>query len=254
MRALAAPRGTAIATLAFGLVVFGGWELALALASVPDYILPAPSEIVRAAVDEHGRLVDALGTTAIGAFGGFVVGNLAGVAAAVAITASQTAARVIQPIAVGIRAVPIIALTPFLTLLLGRGLVTVTTIAALIVFFPTLVNGVLGFRSVAPSALELMSVINASRPQVFWHVRFPAALPYLFSAFRVAAPSSVLGAMVAEWVASGEGLGYLILQAGVSFDVALMWSAVLLSTALAALAFTATARAERVLVPWQPLG
>jgi NitT/TauT family transport system permease protein len=191
-------------------------------------------------------------TTAIGAFSGFVLGNAAGFAAAVAIGSSVTVSRIVLPISLGIRSIPIIALTPFLTLLLGRGHLTVAVISALIVFFPTLVNGVLGLRSVDEQSLELMRVMNASWWQVFWRLRLPAALPALFAAFRVAAASSVLGALVAEWVASGSGLGYVILQSGVQFEVALMWSAVILSTAMAAVAFSLIAYAEKRLLTWQP--
>jgi NitT/TauT family transport system permease protein len=128
----------------------------------------------------------------------------------------------------------------------------VITISALIVFFPTLVNGVLGLRSVEDESLELMRVLNASWWQVFWRLRLPAALPALFAAFRVAAAACVLGALVAEWVASGSGLGYLILQSGVQFEVPLMWSGVLLSTAMAVFAFGLISYAERRLVSWQP--
>jgi NitT/TauT family transport system permease protein len=228
------------------------WQLLVPAFSVPQYVLPTPGQIVRAGASSHRALLDGLKATAAGAFTGFVVGNAVGFAAAVAVASSATASRVILPMALGIRSIPIIALTPFLTLLLGRGLVTVTAISALIVFFPTLVNGVLGLRSVPDPALELMRVMNASPWQVFWRLRLPTALPDFFSAFRVAAASSVLGALVAEWVASGNGLGQLILQSSVQFDVALMWSAVFTSTLLAVVAFGLVGWAEKRLVSWQP--
>ena len=89
-------------------------------------------------------------------------------------------------------------------------------VAAIIIFFPTMINTVLGLRSVPPEALELMAVANASRLEVLWRVRLPTALPYAFSGLQVGAATCILAAMVAEWVTTGTGLGYLILQAGCS--------------------------------------
>jgi NitT/TauT family transport system permease protein len=239
-------------SLLFAVAVVAAWQLLPPLLGVAEYVLPTPTEIVRAGWDAHSQLLTGLRTTAVGAFGGFVVGNFAGFTLAVVVAASSTASRVLLPMSLVVRSIPIIALAPFLTLLFGRGHATVITIAALIVFFPTLVNGVLGLQSVEADALELMRVMNAPWWQVLWRLRLPAALPSLFAALRVAAASSVLGALVAEWVASGSGLGYLILQSGVQFEVPLMWSAVVLSTAMAALAFAVVSYAERRLVTWQP--
>lgn len=242
----------ALVTITFWGAVLAAWQFLPPALSLKEWVLPNLSEVVRAGAHSHAELGTALKTTAIGAFGGFVVGNLAGFVAAVAVASSAAVSRVLLPMSLGIRSIPIIALTPFLTLLLGRGAATVITIAALIVFFPTLVNGVLGLRSVEQEALELMRVLNASWWQVFWRLRLPSALPALFAAFRVAAASSVLGVLVAEWVTSANGLGYLILQSGVQFEAALMWAGVILSTALAAVAFGLIAYAEKRLLPWQP--
>jgi NitT/TauT family transport system permease protein len=243
---------TLVVALAFLAAAIGLWQLLVPAFGVPPYVLPTPAEIVKAAVESHEVLLTGLEKTALGAFTGFAAGNLAGVVAAVAMASSLTASRVILPMAVAIRSIPIIALTPFLTLLLGRGLVTVMTISGLIVFFPTLVNGLLGLRSSEAAALELMRVLNAPWWDVFWRVRLPTALPALFAAFRVAAASCVLGALVAEWVASGSGLGQVILQSGVQFEVPLMWSGVVVSTLLAILAFGLVSWAEKRIVSWQP--
>jgi NitT/TauT family transport system permease protein len=243
---------TVLVGLAFLVAAIGLWQLLVPAFAVPRYVLPTPAEIARAAVDSRDVLLTGLEKTVLGAFTGFVAGNVAGFLAAVAIASSVTASRVLLPMAVGIRSIPIIALTPFLTLLLGRGLVTVMTISGLIVFFPTLVNGVLGLRSTEAAALELMRVLNAPWWEVFWRLRLPTALPALFAAFRVAAASCVLGALVAEWVASGSGLGQLILQSSIEFEAPLMWSGVVVSTLLAIVAFGIVSWAEKRVVGWQP--
>jgi NitT/TauT family transport system permease protein len=220
------------------------------LFEIPRYVLPAPLEVARAALQERQSLLSATAITGLGVLCGFIAGNLAGLLVAVSVAFSVTASRTVLPMALALRCIPIIALTPFLTLLLGRGLATVTACAALIVFFPTLINGVLGLRSAEREALELMRSLNASARQTFWRVRLPTAMPHLFAAFRVAAASSVLGVMIAEWVTSDRGLGYLILQSGVGFKVELMWAAILVSTAMVGVAFALVSVAERVLCPW----
>lgn len=225
--------------IALGVVIVA-WVGAKALFGLSDQVLPSLTAVAQAASEDSGTLLDATKTTLVGAFGGFVVGNVVGILGALAVAASATAARVVLPMALVIRVIPVIALAPFLTLALGSGTTTIVAIAALIVFFPTLINGVLGLRSVPPEMLELMDIAGGSRWDVFRRVRIPAALPYLFSAFQIGAAACILGAMVAEWVTSGQGLGYLILQSGVQFEVELMWAGVFLSAFLALAAFGIT--------------
>lgn len=229
------------------------WQGAVWAFGIPRYLLPGPGDVVSAATANTGRLLTAAGETTTGVALGFVFGNLIGFLAALAIAASRTASQVVLPIALGLRSIPVIALAPFLTLYLGRGTASLTAVAALIVFFPTLVNGLLGLRSADREVFELMRVLNASRWETFAHVRLPASLPYLFAAFRISAPSSVLGVMVAEWVVSGGGLGYLILSTAINAQTALMWAAVLLSTTIAGIAFALVALAERRVVRWGAL-
>lgn len=225
--------------IALGLIL-GTWILVKLIFQPSDEILPSPLSVLETAIDESATLWAATKTTLVGAFGGFVLGNVVGILGAMAVAASATAARVVLPMALVIRVVPVIALAPFLTLVLGSGTKTIVVISALIVFFPTLVNGVLGFRSVPREMIELMDISGGSAWDVFVRVRVPSALPYLFAAFQVGAAACILGAMIAEWVTSGEGLGFLILQSGVQFDIELMWAGVVVATLLALSAFGLT--------------
>jgi NitT/TauT family transport system permease protein len=226
-------------------LILGAWFAVKYLAQPSDTVLPTPVSVAEAAWEDRSTLWSATRTTLVGALGGFVVGNLVGILGALAVAASATAARVVLPMALMIRVIPVIALAPFLTLALGQGTGTIVAISALLVFFPTLINGVLGLRSVRTETLELMSVMNASRWEVFRRVRARAALPHLFAAFQVGAPACILGAMVAEWVTSSEGLGFLILQSGVQFDVELMWAGGVVATLLGLFAFGVTGRLAR---------
>jgi NitT/TauT family transport system permease protein len=236
-----------VATIVVLLII---WILAARLSGLNRALFPEPQDVWLAAQGNWSALISATATTAAGAFGGFILGNVVGLGLAMAVARSVLASRLVLPLAIAIRVVPIIALAPLLTLVLGVGFVTVVTIAALLVFFPTLINGILGLRSVKPDQLDMMRMANASQWQVFVRLRLPAALPSLFAAFRVAAGACVLGALLAEWVASGGGLGYLILQSSLTFRVGLMWAAVILSAILAVAAATVTAAVGRKIVNW----
>lgn len=226
------------------------WQGATLVLAIPHFILPSPAAIAIAGWESRAAIGEATIETASAVAAGFLVGNLGGLLGAIAIASSPVVARTAMPLALGIRSVPIIALAPFLTLYLGRGPIAITTVTALIVFFPTLVNAVLGLRSVASQSLELFHVLHVGWFTTLRRLRLPAALPSIFAALRISAPSAVLGAMIAEWVVSGGGLGYLILSSSIAAQTALMWSAVAVSTLVAGVAFGAVAVAERHAIPW----
>jgi NitT/TauT family transport system permease protein len=214
--------------------------------------MPSPLQVVRAGWQQRSQLISAGLNTLEGALGGFALGSIAAVAAAIAIASSTLAARLLLPIALVVRTLPIIAIAPLLTLLLGYGTITIVAVAGIIIFFPTMVNGVLGLRSVPPEAIELMAMANASPFALLWRVRLPTALPYVFSGLQIGAATCILGAMVAEWVTTGTGLGYLILEAGTEFEVPLMWAGVIVAAVLALLVFALTGWVARRIVFEQP--
>jgi NitT/TauT family transport system permease protein len=225
------------------------WVVIKYAAHVPAQEMPAPLDVAREGWAQRGQLASAALDTLKGALGGFLLGNVAAVLAALVIASSAVAARLLVPVALVVRTFPIIAIAPLLTLLLGYGTITIVTVAAIIIFFPTMINAVLGLRSVPPEALELMAMANASPLTVLWRLRLPTALPYVFSGLQIGAATCILAAMVAEWVTTGTGLGYLILQAGTQFDVPMMWAGVIVAAVLALLVFGLTGRvARRVIV------
>jgi NitT/TauT family transport system permease protein len=222
------------------LVLLLAWIVAKDVGHVAEDKMPAPLEVLRAGWTNRAHLLKAGLSTLEGALGGLILGSLLAVVAAVFIATSAFAARVLVPIA--------IAITPLLTLVLGYGKLTIIVIAALIIFFPTMVNAVLGLRSVPPAALELMATANASRWQVLTEVQLPTALSYVFSGLQIGGALCILGAMVAEWVATGTGLGTLILQASTSFEVPLMWAGVIFASILAMIVFAVIGAVARRVV------
>ena len=238
---------------ALGLVaIIGYWELHVRLFNVPEFLIPAPSVVARSLVEEWPSLQRNTGATLIESIGGFIVGNGVAILLAVVFVHNKPAERSLYPVAVAIRTVPIIAIAPILVLLFGNGYSPKIIIAALISFFPTLVNMVRGLESVEPNAVELMRVLSASRAQVFWKLRVPSSLPFLFAALKIAATSCVIGAIVSEWIGADTGLGYLITVSTFEFRTGLLYAALVVGSAMALALFGAVLVAERLVVRWKP--
>ena len=229
----------------------GAWDLAIRVLQIPPYMIPSPGSVWQALVKERARLADNAWPTILESLGGFALGNLVAIAAAVAFVYNKTLERALYPVAVAVRTLPIVAIAPILVLMLGNGYAPKIAIAALITFFPTLVNMVEGLESADPQALELMHVLSAGRAETFRYVRWPSSLPYLFSAMRIASTSSVLGALVAEWIGTNKGLGYLIVLTTYDFRTALLYAAMVVTSAIALAFFFLVSILEWCLVRWE---
>jgi NitT/TauT family transport system permease protein len=227
------------------------WDVTIRAFAIPAFVMPTPMSVGQALVKERARLLDNAIPTIVESLGGFALGNVVAITAAIAFVHSRTLERALYPVAVAIRTLPIVAIAPILVLMLGNGYAPKVAIAALITFFPTLVNMVEGLESVDPQAMELMHVLSASRTEVFRYVRWPSSLPYLFSAMRIASTSSVLGALVAEWIGTNKGLGYLIVLTTYDFRTALLYAAMVVTSAIALAFFFLVSILEWLLVRWE---
>ena len=227
------------------------WDALIRVFDIPAYMIPTPASVGQALVKERARLVDNAIPTIMESLGGFALGNLVAIATAVAFVYNKALERALYPVAVAVRTLPIVAIAPILVLMLGNGYAPKVAIAALITFFPTLVNMVEGLESADPQAMELMHVLSASKAEVFRYVRWPSSLPYLFSAMRIASTSSVLGALVAEWIGTNKGLGYLIVLTTYDFRTALLYAAMVVTSAIALAFFFLVSILEWLLVRWE---
>lgn len=228
------------------------WQLIVWGFSVPTFMAPSPIEVLYAFKENSGILWTNLLPTLMEAALGFVFGNLVAVLLAVWFVYSPLAEKAFYPIAVIIKSIPIIALAPILVLLVGNGFAPKIIIAGLICFFPTLVNMVQGLKSTSPAMLDLMRVLSASNSEIFWKVRLPASLPFLFAALKIAATSSVMGAIVAEWIGSSFGLGALIIEATYNFRSPLLYATVVIAATLAVALFFAVSIVEKKVIRWKP--
>jgi putative hydroxymethylpyrimidine transport system permease protein len=232
----------------------GLWELIVQLAHVPGYLLPAPSSIAADMATDWPVLEPALLVTLQEVLLGFVIAAAAGVGLAVLLHLSPVARRAMYPLLIGSQTVPIIVLAPILVILLGYGLAPKLVIVALICFFPIVVNGIDGLRSVDPELIRMMRTLDASRWAILRRVEFPAALPSIFSGLRIAATFAAIGAVFGEWSGSNQGLGYVMLAATPNLLTARIFAAIVLLTAIALLLFGVVSLLERIFVPWAPRG
>jgi NitT/TauT family transport system permease protein len=233
-----------------GFILF--WAALVYGLHVPPFVAPSPVAVVKTLVVNLPKLMENLLPTAIEAVSGFVIGNLAAIVLATVFVHQKSLQEAFFPIVVLINTIPVVAKAPILVLLLGNGMEPKIAIAALICFFPTLVNMVRGLESVNPQAMELMRVLSASKTEVFFKLRLQNSLPYLFSALKIAASTAVIGAIVGEWIGSVAGIGALIIQAMYAFDSAMLYATVVVGSTFSVCFFLVISVIERLMVRWQP--
>lgn len=236
--------------VALALALLGAWELYAQLGGVDDFLLPAPSEVGVALADDRALLWDNFTVTAVEVALGILVALAAGLACAVAIHLSPTARRAVYPLLIASQTVPIVIVAPLLVVWFGYDIAPKLAIIALICFFPVTVTTLDGLAAVDPDLRKLMRTLDASRWQTFRRVEAPAALPALFSGAKISVAVAVIGAVLAEWSGSSEGLGHLMLQAIPQLETARAYAAVVVLSAFAIALFGLLALAERRALPW----
>jgi NitT/TauT family transport system permease protein len=242
--------------LAIALPVFGAasillaWQFLLPWLGVPAYIVPTPTAIFAVFQKSLALLLSNLWPTLIEALAGFVIGNLTAVLLAVVFVHSRMLQAAYFPIVLFFNTIPILALSPIIILIFGLGMTPKIVIAAVICFFPTLVNMIRGLDSASSSEHELFRVLSATRWEVFWSLRLPRALPMLFSSLRIASATAVIGAIVGEWIGSDKGLGALIIQATFNYQSDRLYAAIVLSSSLSIALFALVVLVERRVIKY----
>jgi NitT/TauT family transport system permease protein len=235
------------------LIVFVvGWEGIVRAWQIPEFLVPAPSAIGRALMAGlTSRLyLDHFGVTLYESLLGFLIAAAAGIACGTVIAQFRVVEQTLYPYLVALQTLPKIAIAPLLIIWLGFGLTSKVVIAALVAFFPILVNVIVGLKTVDASKLDLMRSLDASRWQTFRYVTFPNALPFVFAGLDIAIVFSVLGAIVGEFVGSQRGLGNLILQFHTSLDIAGMFAVLLLLAVLGVGLHLAIQAIQRRVIFW----
>lgn len=219
------------------------WIAALRVWDVSPYVGKSPGEVWTSLFGEDDsaqlrtEIWALLQQTLTDAAVGFAAGMLTAIVLAAVVVRYQAAQGAVMPIAVVLQTVPLIALAPILILLAGRGYAIVAIMSAIVVLFPALVNIVTGLRSVTPQMRDLVLVYGGSPSTVLFRVGFPSALPALFASVRIAVPGSLTGALLAEWLATGKGIGYAVVSAANRSQNARVWALVVVVTLTAVLLY-----------------
>lgn len=228
--------------------VLFAWWLVTAMELTPSFILPSPAETFATLVEPGYKWLHHALVTATEIFVGYGLAIVFGVLVAMLFSWFQLLRASLLPLFVTISMIPKVALGPLLVVWFGYGIGTNIFFAFIISFFPILITTARGLREVEPDLLDLVRALKGTRWQIFRKIQFPGALPYIFSAMKVGAILSVAGAIVGEFVASSQGLGYLMIQVQSTLDTAAMFMAVLLLSLLGVSLFGFVLLLERLMV------
>ena len=229
------------------------WHLVTRYSGIPNFILPSPLSVwtrfLKAFSD--GSLIYHTGITLIEILLGLLAGTFFATVVGYFLAKSRSLERVLSPYLVASQAIPIVAIAPLLVIWLGDGILSKVVICALIVFFPVLVNTIVGVRAVPTALYDLMNSIHASRAQILWKVEVPASLPVFLGGLRVGATLSVIGAIVGELVDAEEGLGFLLQLGDFQYDTPMVFVAVFMLIALALMLYGIVTLLEKRFLKWQ---
>jgi NitT/TauT family transport system permease protein len=236
----------------FALVValIAAWWAVTQAELVAPYILPSPAETWRTAQENAAYLAQNTWVTTWETVLGFIIAAVVGELVAVVMVYSAGLEKTMYPLILFAQVIPKIAVAPLFIVWLGFGPTPKILVAVLMAFFPIVISGLAGLRSVDPEILELTSTMGASSIKTFVKIRFPASLPQLMSGLKVAATLAVTGAVVGEFVGANEGLGYVILQANGNVDTAMLFAALILMCLIGIVLFAIIEIAEKLLIPW----
>jgi len=230
-----------------------GWYLLVRLTGIPNFILPSPLSVWNrfGKALNDGSLIHHTGITLLEILLGLIVGVLFATTLGYILAKSHSLEKALSPYLVASQAIPVIAIAPLLVIWLGDGFLSKVVICALIVFFPVLVNTIVGVRAVSRDLYDLMKSLHASRAQILWKVEMPASLPVFLGGLRIGATLSVIGAIVGELVSAQEGLGYVLQLGDFQYDTPMVFVAVFMLIALALMLYGSVRLLENKLLKWQ---
>jgi NitT/TauT family transport system permease protein len=235
------------------LLFLGLWELIVRLGDYPPFFLPSPGRVYAKflVVARDGTLWRHTQITLVEIFGGLALGLTAATSLGYVLAKSRLAERILSPYIVASQSIPIVSLAPLLVIWFGFGSLSKVLVCALTLFFPVLINTIVGIRSAERDLLDLMRSLEATRWQVFTMLEVPAALPVLLGGLKVGVTLSVIGAVVGEFVGADRGLGFLVNLARGLFDTPLMFVALFTLVAIAVSLYAAVAVLESLLLSWK---
>jgi NitT/TauT family transport system permease protein len=240
----------AVPAVIFGIIILLVWQFGVKILHIASYEVATPTTIFRTYETSWHQIWFNFERTLSEAVIGMIIGTAVGFTLGVLLGYSRLLEKAMVPYIVAATTIPIVAVVPILLLWLGEGANSKIAVTAFIVFFPLCINTLKGIRSTPRSAMELFRVQAASRPHEFWKLRAPASLPYVFVGLKLSAAGAAIGAIVAEFVGSSRGLGYLMLQSSYVLNTAMLWSAMVAAAVLGMTLFIGVVILEKIFLSW----
>jgi NitT/TauT family transport system permease protein len=226
------------------------WEGVIHVFHVKSFILPSPINVARDTWDVRGQIVDQAVPTIEEIWLGFLLAAAAGFLVAIPIAYFALVESTLLPMLIAIQVTPTVCLAPLFLIWFGFGILTKVAVAALIAFFPIVVNTSRGLRSGEPEMAQWMRSLGASEWQIFCKLSIRWALPYVMTALKVAITLAAVGALIGEFIATDKGLGYMILRATSELHTSVLFGVLLVVTLLGILSYAVISMLERVFLSW----
>ena len=231
-------------------VCLAAWHFGVEAFSVPDYLVPAPSAVVKRLWEDRSFMLRHSGVTLMTTLGGFLLSVAVGVPLGMLLVWSRLLEKAIMPLLVVSQAFPKVAIAPLIVIWFGLGLLPKVLIAFSVAFFPIVIATIAGMKSVDTDLRDLARSMQATPMKMFAKIRFPFALPQIFSGIKVAVAFATVGAVVGEWVGADAGLGYLLLWSNANLDTPLLFAVLVCLMVIGLVLYYAVEYLEAYALPW----
>lgn len=237
--------------LILGVIILVIWELAAVMGWLPQFIIPAPSEILMSLISQREVLFHNSLITLIQALVGLFFGILLAFVLAIGMDNIPLVRKAIYPYLIVSQTIPTVAIAPILVLWLGYGMLPKVVLVILTTLFPIVINILEGFSSVDKDAVNLLELMGANYWQILYHVKLPASLSFFFSGLKISVSYAFVGSVIAEWLGGFEGLGVYMIRAKNAFSYSNMFAAIVVISAVSLLLLGIVSLVERWVTPWQ---
>ena len=232
------------------LALFVVWEVAVRLLGIKEYLLPPPSRVWVEFLKRYDTVMASAWVTTSEILAGYALAVVVSIPLAMAIAYSRFMETAVYPVIVFLQIVPKIAIAPLFIIWFGFGFTPKLLLVFLLSFFPIVVSSIVGFKSLDPDIMDFARTTGAGGWRLFAKIRLPQALPHIFTGLKVGAALSATAAVVAEFVASDKGLGYLLLQYNGQLETPMVFAIVVLLSLIGLVVYYAVELVERFAIPW----
>jgi NitT/TauT family transport system permease protein len=241
-------RAVRIVVFFIGMVLL--WEVLVRLLRVPEWLLPPPSQIADVMIDKHAIMLDHTLFTMQETVIGFGLALVLGVIIGICIIHFPILRDTLYPVLIMFNSFPKVAIAPLFVVWIGVGIESKIANAFLLALFPIVINAILGLTNMEDELLQLVRAMSRSRWVLFWKIRLPHSLPYLFAACKIAISLAVIGAIVGEFISGRAGLGYMILAANSYFNTPLAFATLAYLVGMSLVLYGAVVAAQKLMLPW----